>query len=186
MPLLYFPFLKLPYDLFDYILFFLNILDLAILIKAYDSIPYVCDDIRNHVRRRTTALFNKLGDVDVVTSLILRNGMVVSGSRGLGIAEPSISEFVWCSDIDLYAAYGQTSEIDEHLRGERFTAVRRRPAIDAFDEEGYEAHRSGIHSVTTYTKGCIVIDVVESIDASPLTPIFCFHSTAVSPAHKRL
>lgn len=186
MPLPYFPLYNLPRELFECILDFLNILDAALLSEAFQSVPRICECIRNHVRRRTTALFNKLGDLNVVTDLILRNGMVVSGSRALAVAQPSVAEFVWNSDIDLYAPFGKVSEIDEYLRGQRFTAVRRHPAIDGFDENGYEVHRSGIHSVTTYTKGRIVIDVVESIDACSLTPIFCFHSTAVSSALKHL
>lgn len=178
----YFPNCSLTFDAFDYILLFLNILDLSLLMQAFQPLPYVSLHIRKHARHRTRAIFTRLGDVNVVTSLISRLQMVVSGSRALAVAQPSVAEFVWNSDVDLYAPFGKVSEFDEYMRGQRFTAVRRHPAVNGFDEEGYEVHRSGIHSVTTYTKGRIIIDVVESIDASPLTPIFSFHSTAVSPS----
>lgn len=175
MPLPYFPLYNLPRELFECILDFLNILDAALLSEAFQSVPRVCECIRNHVRRRTTALFNKLGDLNVVTDLILRDGMVVSGSRALAVAQPSVAEFVWNSDIDLYAPFGKVSEIDEYLRGQRFTAVRRHPAIDGFDENGYEVHRSGIHSVTTYTKGRIVIRRIHRCLFAHSDLLFPFH-----------
>jgi len=68
-----------------------------------------------------------------------------------------------------------TADIHELLTRVGFDCILKTPNTDT---ERYETEGSGIHSVTVYSKGDISIDVVESIDDSPLTPIFRSHSTA--------
>ncbi|KIO08655.1 hypothetical protein M404DRAFT_68309, partial [Pisolithus tinctorius Marx 270] len=101
---------------------------------------------------------------------------VVSGSMALHLLLPAND--IYCSlwhpsNLDIYVPFRLRSLIACLLDAQGY-----RLQLPVSDDVAEYAGTS-IHSVLAFSKGCYKIDVIVSVNAASITPVFQFHTTAV-------
>ncbi|KAI6035015.1 hypothetical protein F5J12DRAFT_681327, partial [Pisolithus orientalis] len=77
------------------------------------------------------------------------------------------------TDLDIYVRF-QSENLIAHLLVGQGYCLHEPASVDVAMYAG-----TSIHSVHAFSKGCYKIDVIISVNAASITPVFQFHTTAV-------
>ncbi|KAI5998417.1 hypothetical protein F5J12DRAFT_689462, partial [Pisolithus orientalis] len=101
---------------------------------------------------------------------------VVSGSMALHLlllASHTYSTLWLPTDLDIYVPFWSENLIARLLVGQGYH-LHELASVDVAVYAG-----TSIHSVCAFSKGCYKIDVIVSVNAACIVPVFQFHTTAV-------
>lgn len=166
------PAYRIPLDCLKSVLTYLSIKDLENIRSAGDT-PFPDKEVIFaawfHVREQLRLITpNDLEFSDV----LLKTNSVISGSRSISVAEPRFHHLTYQSDFDLYTPINQHHTVINYLLAKGYVSLE-------FDH--YVDNLSHIKSCTTLCNPDTerFVDVMESVDDSPISPITRFHSTPV-------
>ncbi|KAH7925865.1 hypothetical protein BV22DRAFT_1046452 [Leucogyrophana mollusca] len=122
--------------------------------------------------RKTVMLAQFVTNVPNFDNMLRVTNSVLSGSLVVRLLFPRLNDMWNLKDMDLYTTVERSTEVVDFLVADQYKVAD--PSIVANDY-----NRTTVKSVVTLLKGTRKVNVIASTTASPLYPIFHFHSTAV-------